>query len=303
MPNLPLDDLQTINNQLKTHLLQKMPSTGDYATAINNLGIYRRDDNHISKNCFYNPMVSIIVQGCKRSVIGSKEYLYGSGHYLITSVDVPAINTIMHSSAKSPFLSLALLLDDKIINQLISEYPHLASIKPEPFNGISVKKIEHSEIDILNAFLRLVQLLDKADQIPVLAPMIIKEIHYLLLIGPFGNQLRSIHTYGSQSNYIANTINWLKKHYRESMIVEDLAQRANMSLSSFHRHFKAITTLTPLQYQKQLRLHEARRLMLIENSTASNAGFTVGYESATQFNREYKRLFGQPPYKDAIQLR
>lgn len=281
-------------------MLKWMPEAGDYPTAIDHFGIYRRDKTDASENCFYTPMISIITQGSKRSLIGSEEYRYGEGHCLITSVDIPTINSVTTASQQQPFLSLALYLDKQLIGQLISELPQLAAINALPFKGISVKKVE---FDLLNAFLRLVQLLDKPEQIPFLAPMIIKEIHYLLLIGPFGQQLRSINIHGTQSNQIANIISWLQVHFKESIPVEDLAHKANMSLSTFHRHFKELTTLSPLQYQKQLRLYEARRLMLSESYTASKAGLAVGYESATQFNREYKRLFGDSPHKDIARIR
>lgn len=299
MVSKPETDIQIINNQLKESMLRWMPKAGDYSTAINNFGIYRRDNTDFMENCFYRPLVSIITQGFKRSLIGSEEYMYGEGDYLITSIEIPTINSITIASEKQPFLSLALYLDYQVINQLISDFPKLASIKAVPFKGISVKAVE---LDILTAFLRLMQLLERPEQISVLAPMIIKEIHYLLLIGPFGQQLRSINTLGTQSNQIANTINWLKDHYKESITIELLADLANMSLSTFHRHFKEVTTLSPLQYQKQLRLYEAKRLMLSEGYNATSAGLRVGYESATQFNREYKRLFGNPPHKDIKNL-
>ncbi|MCX8641777.1 MULTISPECIES: AraC family transcriptional regulator [unclassified Gilliamella] len=292
-------ELTTINQQVKQHMLRWAQTAGDYPTAINGLGIYRRDMTDYNENCFYQPLVSIIIQGSKRSLIGTEQHIYGEGDYLVTSVDIPAVNSITIASQTKPFLSLALYLNTQIINQLITEYPQLANIKAIAFKGISIKKVE---LDILTAFFRLIQLLDKPEQISILAPMIIKEIHYLLLIGPFGQHLRSINTKGTQSHQIASTIDWLKNHYKQPITVEALAEKANMSLATFHRHFKQVTTLSPLQYQKQLRLYEARRLMLSENYHANSAGLEVGYESQTQFNREYKRLFGTSPYKDIKNL-
>jgi transcriptional regulator GlxA family with amidase domain len=157
--------------------------------------------------------------------------------------------------------------------------------------------------DVLDAFLRLVELLDRPEQIPVLAPMIIREIHYRLLIGPQGERLRMINTLGTQSNQIARSITWLKENYREPLQVDELARKVNMATSTFHRHFRQVTTLSPLQFQKRMRLFEAQRRMLVENEDASIAALAVGYESPTQFNREYKRQFGEPPHRNVNQIR
>ncbi|RKS87526.1 AraC-like DNA-binding protein [Orbus hercynius] len=298
---IPLQpELYAINHQLKQLMLIYLTKTTDYTTPIDNLSLFRRDEAQPCSSCFYQPMVSIIVQGSKLSLIGSKQYSYQAGDCLLTAVDVPAINTMTDVSPQSPFLSLALYLDKDIINQLISDFPQLSLIPPQPFEGMLVTKVE---LGILSAFVRLIQLLATPEHIAALAPLIIKEIHYLLLIGPFGQQLRSINTAGTQSHHIAKTINWLKVHYKQPIVVEELAQQANMALSTFHRHFKYVTTLTPLQYQKKLRLYEARRLMLSENNTANQAGLAVGYESITQFNREYKRLFNAPPHSDIMRVR
>lgn len=158
-----------------------------------------------------------------------------------------------------------------------------------------------ADADLLGCFLRLVGLLDKPEQIRIRAPMAIREIHYLLLAGPQGRNLRLLNTLGTQSHQIPRAITWLKEHYKAPFQVEELARRVNMSLSTFHRYFKDITGLSPLQFHKQLRLYEAQRLMLLEDRKASRALTTVGYESETQFNREYKRLFGEPPHRVKLQ--
>jgi len=149
----------------------------------------------------------------------------------------------------------------------------------------------------------LVELLEKPEQIPVLAPLIIREIHYRLLIGAQGERLRMINMLGTQSNQIARTITWLRDNYKEPLQVDELARKVNMATSTFHRHFRLVTTLSPLQFQKRLRLYEAQRLMLVENEDAAIAALAVGYESPTQFNREYKRQFGEPPHRHVSQLR
>ncbi len=277
-----------------------MPEAGDYPTIIDGFGIYRREvcetSENCSENCFYEPMITMIVQGEKNSLLGSKSYTYKEGDYLITSIDIPTVNTMIGATKETPFLSLSLKIDRDLINQLLIEFPEIhKNSDKKAFKGIVIDRAEN---DLEMAFYRLMQLLDKPSQVPALAPLIIKEIHYLLLIGSFGEALSSINTPGTQSHHIAATIRWLKEHYQETVRMEDLASKANMSLSSFYRHFKEVTSLTPLQFQKQLRLHEARRLMLSENMTASRAALEVGYESATQFNREYKRIFQAPPRRD-----
>ena len=158
--------------------------------------------------------------------------------------------------------------------------------------------VADTDTDILEMFLRLLELHEKPEQIPLRAPMMLRELHYLLLISPHGKILRQLNTPGTQNNQVVQAINWIRENYKIPMRVESLARQVNMSTANLHRHFKLLTGLSPLQYQKQLRLHEAQRLMLVENERASSAALSVGYESITQFNREYKRVFGEPPLRD-----
>lgn len=158
--------------------------------------------------------------------------------------------------------------------------------------------IADASSDILEMFLRLVELIEKPEQIPIRAPMMLRELHYLLLISPHGENLRHLNTIGTQNNQVVQAIDWLRHNYKKSLKVDVLARQVSMSTSNLHRHFKLLTGISPLQYHKQLRLYEAQRLMLVENERVSNAALSVGYESVTQFNREYKRLFGEPPLRD-----
>ena len=260
--------------------------------------ISRRHDAKDLENCIYKPLVAVVVQGSKRSVIGSEEYRYGENHCLVIGVDIPSANHVIVASPEQPFLAVTLDLDKYLITQLAAE------IQPILGNG-SYKGMAVAEVDpdVLDAFLRLVELLDKPEQIAVLAPMIIREIHYRLLIGPQGERLRLINTLGTQSNQIAKSITWLRDNYKAPLHVDELARKVNMATSTFHRHFRDVTTLSPLQYQKRLRLYEAQRLMLVENEDAAIAALAVGYESPTQFNREYKRQFGEPPHRHVSQIR
>lgn len=292
-------NIATDNELLKEKLMSWLPEKGSCITAIKGLAIFRHDEADICENCFYKPSVGVIVQGFKRSVIGNEEYRYGENHSLVTGVDIPAISHIMTASPEHPFLSVSLELDKYLITQLLTEIKYDLSPMNHSLKGISVEKVNP---DILNAFLRLTELLDNPEQIPVLAPMIIREIHYRLLTGPQGEYLRMISTQGTRSNQIADAIAWLKENYKSQLQIDALAERINMAPSTFHRHFKQVTTLSPLQFQKRLRLYEAQRLMLTNNVDAGIAALEVGYESATQFNREYKRLFGQPPRRDVNRL-
>jgi AraC-like DNA-binding protein len=292
--------LARANNLLKEKLLRWLPEPGRYPTAIEGFMIARRHDAKELENCVYKPLVAVVIQGSKRYVIGSEEYRYGENHCLVIGVDIPSANHVLVASPEKPFLAVTLDLDKYLITQLAAEIPPSSRFENGSYKGVAVAEVDP---DVLDAFLRLVELLDKPEQIPVLAPMIIREIHYRLLIGPQGERLRMINTLGTQSNQITKSITWLRENYKEALQVDELARKANMATSTFHRHFRQVTTLSPLQFQKRLRLYEAQRLMLTENEDATIAALAVGYESPTQFNREYKRMFGEPPHRHVSQLR
>jgi len=293
-------ELTRVNNLLKEKLLRRLPAPGLYATAIEGFMIARHHDAKEIQNCIYRPLVAVVVQGSKRSVIGSEEYRYGENHCLIVGVDVPSANHVIAASPDKPFLAVSLDLDKYLITQLAAEIPPSYPPGNNVYKGMAVAQ---ADPDVLDAFLRLVELLDKPEQIPVLAPMIAREIHYRLLIGTQGEHLRMVSTLGTQSNQIARMVTWLRGNYKEPLQVDELARKANMATSTFHRHFRQVTTLSPLQFQKRLRLYEAQRLMLLENEDAAIAALAVGYESPTQFNREYKRMFGEPPHRHVSRLR
>lgn len=293
-------DEQRVNIEAAKELLKKrvsgrMPKAGSYETGLPGVRTYRRDEVTTPENCFYRPMIVKMVQGYKRALMGAEEYRYGEDDVLVAGVDMPGASMICEASPEKPSISISIDLDQNLIAQLALEIP------PQPFDmGAALKGIHVQPLDaeILDAFLRLAGLFEAPEKLRVLGPMIVREIHYLLLTGPNGHRLRSFHTLGSQSNQVAQAISWLKRNLATSIQVEELAEKANMAPSTFHRHFKEVTTLSPLQFQKRLRLHEAQRLMLLEGRDAGEAGAAVGYESLSQFNREYKRLFGEPPRKD-----
>lgn len=299
MKNQMHPDLLRINNGLRDRLTDIMSKPDDFCTGIEGLCLHRKDLPEKAENCVNKPFVSVIAQGGKRSVVGNEEYRYGEHNCMVCGVDMPSIHYVEKISPDHPFLSVSLGLDKQIISQLAMDIA-LPKSTAESHSAISIRPVD---VKILDAFVRLTDLLDAPDQIPVLAPLVIREIHYRLLIGPQGESLRMLNTLGSQSNYVAQAISWLKSHYKETFQVNDLADMSHMSVSNFHRHFRKVTSLTPLQYQKRLRLHEAQRLMLTEDIDATRACMEVGYESSTQFSREYKRLFGEPPLKSIVKMK
>lgn len=289
-----------IHETLKASLLKWLPVPSRLETDIKGLALTRYDEKVSAIRCFYNPMVALVVQGFKRSMIGDHEANYGELHCVTVGIDMPGVFHITDASPQAPFLSLSVKLDRRIITQLITEAPSVVTAQEGEVPSVIV---DEAGKELLQAFFRLVELLDTPSRIPVLAPMIIREIHYYLLCGSQGKCLRLFNTNGTQANQIAQAISWLRENYTSSLRMEELARYVNMAPSTFNRHFKEVTSLSPLQFQKRLRLYEAERLMLLEGKDAGTAALMVGYESGSQFNREYKRQFGAPPRKDIAKKR
>lgn len=269
-------------------------------TAIPGLSLWRRDDPTQSGSDMYEPSICAITQGAKRVALGDEAYVYDAHHFLVTSVDLPAVWQVIEASREKPCLGLALKLDQREISQLMMD-SHL----PPPRRQQSSRGMAAGEVTLplLTAFQRLIDLLDEPEDIPILAPIIQREITYRLLVGDQGARLRQMASAGSQSQQIARAIDWLKDNFTRSLHIDDLATQVHMSTSTFHHHFRAITAMSPLQFQKRLRLNEARQLMLTKRLDAATASFQVGYESPSQFSREYSRLFGTPPLRDISNLR
>lgn len=269
-------------------------------TAIPGLALWRRSAPTQPTSGMYEPSICLTAQGAKRVVLGDDVYVYDAHHFLITSVDLPTVWQIVEASRERPCLGLVLKLDLREISQLMVD-SHL----PPPRAQQSSRGMAISEVTLplLTAFQRLLDLLAEPKDIPILAPIIQREISYRLLVGDQGARLRQMASAGSQSHQIARAIDWLKGNFTRPLRIDDLAVQVNMSTSTFHHHFRALTAMSPLQYQKWLRLNEARRLMLTERLDAASAAFQVGYESSSQFSREYSRLFGAPPLRDITNLR
>ncbi|HHE0473321.1 TPA: AraC family transcriptional regulator N-terminal domain-containing protein [Vibrio parahaemolyticus] len=277
--------------------------TGDanqYDTPISGLRFSRWTTPTPPTSYTHNPSICLIAQGRKRVLLGEESFIYDANHFLISSVDLPIIANIIEASEEQPYLGLIMELDLTEISQLIVDSELAFTQSKEAQKGIAVGELSES---LLDAFVRLAELLDEGQNIKILAPIIKREIFYHLLMSEQGTRLHQIVTAGSHSHQIAKAIDWLKNNFVKPLSVGDLASYTGMSKSSFYTHFRSMTSMTPLQFQKKLRLSEARRLMLTENLDAMAATFKVGYESPSQFSREYSRLFGAPPSKDIKSLR
>jgi AraC-like DNA-binding protein len=273
---------------------------GDHTTAIPALTLHRRKAPTEPLHCIYNLGLGIVAQGDKQVLLGDESIDYGPGQSMLTTIDLPVVSHVTRASAAAPFLGKMQMLDVRTIVQMASEMDERRSRREDAYRSISFEALDAA---LLDALVRLVNLLGEPVLIPRLAPLIQQEVTIRLLTGPHGPQLRHLVTSGSPGQQIAKAVAWLKQNFVQALHGDDLADRAHMSPSTFRQHFRALTGVSPLQYQKQLRLQEARQLMLNENLDAGSAAVRVGYESASQFSREYSRLFGAPPQRDITSMR
>ncbi len=271
---------------------------GDHPTAIPGVSVHRRSGTGTKSCGAYKPSLALIAQGAKQVVLGDDIYRYGGADYLLTSIDLPVTTQIVEASEEKPYLSVTFGIDTTRIASLLERAG--GGVPASTARGMTVSSVT---AELEDAAIRLLKLLDRPDDIPALLPLIEQEIIYRLLTGPQSARLRQMAVTESQSHQISRACVWLKEHYALPLKIEDLASRVSMSVSSLHHHFKAITAMSPMQYQKQLRLQEARRLMLEDMLDAGSAGHQVGYESQSQFSREYARQFGEPPLRDVGRVR
>jgi AraC-like DNA-binding protein len=246
------------------------------------------------------PSLVVFLQGEKQINLGRKTYVCDGSMYLLTSVDLPVVSQVTKASKEEPLYSLLLRLEMPVVREILSQEDFALA---EEVRGPSGMAIGVSSVELLDACLRLVELLDSPQDIPFLGGLIQREIIYRLLRGPQGKNLRAIATLGEQSQRTAKAVAWLRANYSKPLRVEELASVARMGVSTLHHHFRSLTAMSPLQYQKHLRLHVARERMLNEGLDAASAAFEVGYESASQFSREYSRFFGQSPMRDVKAIR
>jgi AraC-like DNA-binding protein len=271
---------------------------GIHPTEIDPL-IFTRTSEPSTMHAVSEPHLAIVVQGKKALLLNEEIYRYSVAQYLLVSIDLPLSGCAVEATSDRPFLGFKLKLDPAQLCEIIAQ-TNLGIDKNESVRGWCVND---ADLPLIDCAMRLTKLLETPQDIPFLAPMIIREIYYRLLVGEQGEAVRQIATAGSNMQRIAEVIKHIKAAFTQPLRVEDLAEQANMSSASFHRHFKAVTSMSPLQYQKQLRLLSARQIMLAENVDATQAAYRVGYESPSQFSREYARMFGAPPMRDIERLR
>ncbi len=248
----------------------------------------------------FKPALCVIAQGSKQVLLGEEVFRYDPGHYLISTVDLPIVSQVVEASKEQPYLSFRLNFNASLVASVMME----SGVKPGKGDA-GVKAMDVSSIDanLLDAVVRLARLLDTPDEIDALAPLIIREIVYRLLREEQGARLSHLLVSGGDTRRISKAIGHLREHFDEPLKIENIARELGMSVSGFHHHFKSVTAMSPLQFQKQIRLQEARRLMLGEDLDAASAGFRVGYEDPSYFSREYKKLFGAPPQRDIARFR
>ncbi|MDA8445661.1 AraC family transcriptional regulator [Paracidovorax valerianellae] len=282
-------------------LLRRHATTdGIHATAIPGVGLIRTSAPTLPMPAVYQPTLCLVAQGRKRAVLGSTSYVYDPAQYLVASVELPVMGSVIEASVERPYLCLVLDLDMACLSELALRHPVPAADGAAPPLGLALSQ---TTPQLLDAAVRLAALLDTPEDIAELAPMVQREIFYRLLTEPGNRLIRHLAQASSHLNQIARAIAWIRARYTEAWNIDDVAAVAGMSRSSFHAHFKAVTSMSPLEFRTQLRLQEARRRMVAESLDAASAGFEVGYESPSQFSRDYGRAFGMPPAKDAQRLR
>jgi AraC-like DNA-binding protein len=271
---------------------------GAHGCAVPQVQCFRFEEPYAATPALYTPSLCVIVQGEKQVLLGDEIHRYAPSQFLAASVDMPVMGQVLEASREKPYLCLAVELDAKLLAELMPLVKIAGAASVE--RGLFVGKLDEG---LLDSVLRLGRLLRAPEDVGVLAPLAIREIYYRLLKGEHGRRIAQIAIADSHMQRIAGILHRLKQDFTSAWRVEDLAEMANMSASSFHQHFKAVTAMSPVQYQKKLRLLEARRLLLAEEADATRAAYRVGYESASQFSREYARMFGAPPMRDVEQWR
>jgi AraC-like DNA-binding protein len=286
--------------ELSRRVARMAPFDGFHQTAMPCLGLSRGNVPTVCMPTVYQPCLSIVVQGRKRALLNGEAFNYDALNYLVVSVTLPGMGQVVEATPEHPYLSLRLNLDLEEIARLVLELGARAPSAPTADRGLFIARLDEA---LLDAVLRMVKLLDTPEDIGVLGPVVQREIYYRMLRGELGYRLVDLAQSEGGNHRIVRAIEWLKQHYAAPLRVEDLADSVHMSPSALHHRFKAVTAMSPLQYQKHLRLHEARRLMFADGIECATAGHRVGYESSSQFSREYRRLFGAPPRAEIARLR
>ncbi|EHB50102.1 AraC family transcriptional regulator [Paenibacillus lactis] len=287
-------------NELAKIIERYAKNDGVHATAIPSLVFIRNSNTSVPRHGVYKPSFCIVVQGAKEVWLGQERYEYNPADYLIASVNLPVTAQVTKASPDAPYLGFKLEFTTNQILEILRDSEIRVGTKENSKRGMFVSRME---TPLMDAVMRLARLLDYPNDIPVLAPLFTKEILYRVLQGQHGTRLEQIAIEGSAAHQINEVIEYITNNFDKSFRVEELAEKVNMSVSSLHRHFKEVTAMSPIQYQKELRLQEARRLLLTESADATDVAFRVGYESPSQFSREYSRMFGFPPRQDIKRLK
>ena len=275
-------------------------SAAERVTAVPGLTLYRNTAPTAPNHCSYEPSLLVIPQGKKRVELAKKSYMFGRETFLLTTVELPVVSRVVVASTQIPYLAFFLKLDMGIVRDVL----HAEELRiPAPEAGTRGMVLGAATRELLATCTRMVSCLDAPEDIPFLSRLLHREIIYRLLQGPQGYRLRSVATLGDQNHRTVKAVTWLHENFEKALNVDELAAVAGMSRSTLHHHFRELTAMSPLQFQKQLRLRVARQKMLNDEFDAATAAFEVGYESPSQFNREYKRFFGQPPIRDIQALR
>jgi AraC-like DNA-binding protein len=291
---------EALRGELVGLLDRRTGSDGRHETAIPSLNLYRFSAPTEPAYVLQEPAVCVVVQGRKQVTVGAETYVYDPSRYLAVSVELPAVGNVVEASPEEPCLCLTLTVDPRELAALIVETGQQSPRDDHDGRALYVSALR---APLLDGFLRLVRLLDAPQDVAVLAPLILRELQYRLLQSEQFGRLAQMAIGDGRLRRVAGVIAWVKEHYAEPLQIDALAKRANMSPSALHNHFKAVAAMSPIQYQKRLRLQEARRLLLSGATSAEAVAYEVGYASASQFSREYVRLFGQPPRRDAVQIR
>src|SRR5580692_5522359 len=286
--------------ELAGSISKALDGAADVSTDVPGLALHRNTAPTAPNPCTYDPSLLIVPQGKKHVDLGKQSYVFGESTFLLTSIELPIVSRVCVATVEKPYLAFFLKLDMGIVRDVLHTEEVRISAPPVGTRGMVLGEVT---VELLTPCSRMVQLLDTPQDVPFFCKLLQREIIYRLLQGPQGGRLRSVATKADQSYLTAKAVTWLRENFEKTLNVDELASMAGMSRSTLHHHFRGLTAMSPLQFQKQLRLHAARQKMLTEELDAASAAFEVGYESPSQFNREYKRFFGQPPMRDIEALR
>lgn len=292
-------ETEQVRDRIAARILDILDGSEEKQTCVDGLTIIQRTRPIPPTSYIYNPSLAMIMRGRKNILIGDTAHFYDESLFFLTSVDLPTVTEVVGASPERPYVSVLLTLDLQLAREIITEVDLDDSVSPDS----SGQEFGPADRPLLEAMERLVSLASSSKGTRYLAELAKRELLYRLLTGPNGERVRRTAHLGATDHRVSHAVSWLRENYASPLRVKALASLCDMAESTLHQRFRALTSMSPLQYQKQLRLHEARRILLSEEVDAATAAIRVGYESVTQFNREYKRVFGAPPRRDIVQLR